>query len=387
MQIPISYSIRNLAVRRTTTVMTALGIAATVAVLLAVMSLAEGLRSAFAATGHPLHVLVTRKGSDAELSSNLERRVFQDLRFKPGIANGENGQPLASLEMVTVISLPAVDNPDGVNVTLRGLGEAGIEMRELTMADGRWFEAGKREAVVGKSILGRFPGARLGDTLQFGKGEWRIVGVMDGGRSAVNSEVFVDLNQAASDFGRSEVLSSVLLRTTDELARNALINDLEADPRLNVFARTEREYYATQMVASAPIQFLGTFVAIIMAVGSSFACMNTMYAAVARRSKEIGTLRVLGFSQWSILTAFFLESMALAVLGGLIGIVLVLPLSNVSTAIGSFVSFSEVSFNLRVTPGVMLTGLLFALVMGVLGGLLPARMAARKEILSALRDI
>ncbi|MCW5962944.1 MAG: ABC transporter permease [Bryobacterales bacterium] len=387
MKIPLSYSIRNLAVRRTTTLMTALGIAATVAVLLAVMALAEGLRSAFAATGHPLHVLVTRKGSDSELSSNFERRVFQDLLYKPGIASGSNGQPLASLEMVTVINLPAADNPDGVNVTLRGVGPAGIEMRDLAMPQGRWFESGKREAVVGKSILARFPTAQVGDTLRFGKGEWQIVGVMDGGRSAVNSEVFVDLNQAASDFDRSSVLSSALLRASDELARNALINDLETDQRLNVAARTERDYYASQMVASAPIQFLGTFVAIIMAIGSSFACMNTMYAAVARRSKEIGTLRVLGFSQWSILTAFFLESLALAAIGGLLGIVLVLPLSNVSTAIGSFVSFSEVSFNLSVTPSVMITGLIFALVMGVLGGLLPARMAARKEILNALRDI
>lgn len=387
MKIPLSYSIRNLAVRRTTTLMTALGIAATVAVLLAVMALAEGLRSAFAATGHPLHVLVTRKGSDSELSSNFERRVFQDLLYKPGIAKGSNGQPLASLEMVTVINLPATDNPDGANVTLRGVSSAGIEMRELALPQGRWFESGKREAVVGKSILARFPSAQVGNTLRFGKGEWQIVGVMDGGRSAVNSEVFVDLNQAASDFDRSSVLSSALLRANDELARNALINDLETDQRLNVAARTERAYYASQMVASAPIQFLGTFVAIIMAIGSSFACMNTMYAAVARRSKEIGTLRVLGFSQWSILTAFFLESLALAVIGGLLGIVLVLPLSNVSTAIGSFVSFSEVSFNLSVTPSVMITGLIFALVMGVLGGLLPARMAARKEILNALRDI
>lgn len=387
MKIPVSYSLRNLAVRRTTTLMTALGIAATVAVLLSVMALAEGLRSAFAATGHPLHVLVTRKGSDSELSSNFERRVFQDLVYKPGIAKGANGQPLASLEMVTVINLPAVDNPDGVNVTLRGVSPAGVEMRELNLTAGRWFDTGKREAVVGKAILARFPDARVGGSLRFGKGDWVIVGVMDGGRSAVNSEVFVDLNQAASDYDRSAVLSSALLRATDELARNALINDLESDQRLNVAARTERAYYASQMVASAPIQFLGTFVAVIMAVGSSFACMNTMYAAVARRSKEIGTLRVLGFSQWSILTAFFLESLALAILGGVLGILLVLPLSNVSTAIGSFVSFSEVSFNLRITPAVMISGLVFALVMGVLGGLLPARMAARKEILNALRDI
>ncbi|MDZ7637770.1 MAG: FtsX-like permease family protein [Bryobacterales bacterium] len=172
-----------------------------------------------------------------------------------------------------------------------------------------------------------------------------------------------------------------------ELARNALINELKSDQKLNVDARTELAYYTAQTVSAAPIAALGIFVAVIMAVGSSFAGMNTMFAAVARRSKEIGTLRILGFSKGSILLAFFLESLGLAAIGGLIGIVLVLPLSNVTTAIGSFVSFSEISFNFRVTPSLMLAGMLFALTMGALGGLIPAYLASRKEILNALRDV
>ncbi len=387
MAIPLSYSFRNLAVRKTTTIMTALGIAATVAVLLSVLALVEGLRGAFEATGDPLNVLITRKGSDAELNSNLERDKFQDVKFKDGIAKTKSGEPMASLEMVTVINLPSVDSPDGMNVTLRGVLPVGIEMRNLKLVEGRWFDTGKREIVVGSSVAKRYPDARLGNELEFARGKWKVVGVMDGGQSAVNSEIFADLNQASADYHRPDVLSSVLVRATDELARNALINNLNSDPRLNVEARTEREYYAAQMVSAAPVQALGTFVAIIMAIGSCFAAMNTMYAAVARRSKEIGTLRVLGFSKASVLLSFFIESVLLAALGGLVGIVLVLPLGGVTTALGSFTSFSEIAFKFRVTPEVMATGLVFALFMGAFGGLLPAFSAARKQILLALRDI
>ena len=387
MKLPLSYSIRNLAVRKTTTIMTALGISATVAVLMAVLALVQGLNTAFSSTGHPLNVLVMRKGSDAELNSNFSRSVFQDLKFKEGIAKGTNGQPLASLELVTVINLPSVDNPEGVNVTLRGLDMSGIEMRGLTLTEGRWFESGKREIVIGKAIAKRFPDGKIGNNLHFGKGEWRIVGIMDADRSAVNREIFADLNQAAADYDRVDVLSAALVRATDELSRNALINDLKADQRLNVDARTEKDYYAQQTVSAIPIAALGMFVAVIMAVGSSFAGMNTMFAAVARRSREIGTLRILGFSKGSILIAFFLESLGLALIGGLIGVVLVLPISNVTTAIGSFTSFSEISFNFQVTPTLIAAGLAFALIMGALGGLIPAYLASRKQILNALRDI
>ncbi len=387
MKLPLSYSIRNLAVRKTTTIMTALGISATVAVLMAVLALVQGLNTAFSSTGHPLNVLVMRKGSDAELNSNFSRSVFQDLKFKEGIAKGTNGQPLASLELVTVINLPSVDNPEGVNVTLRGLDMSGIEMRGLTLTEGRWFESGKREIVIGKAIAKRFPDGKIGNNLHFGKGEWRIVGIMDADRSAVNSEIFADLNQAAADYDRVDVLSAALVRATDELSRNALINDLKADQRLNVDARTEKDYYAQQTVSAIPIAALGMFVAVIMAIGSSFAGMNTMFAAVARRSREIGTLRILGFSKGSILIAFFLESLGLALIGGLVGVVLVLPISNVTTAIGSFTSFSEISFNFQVTPTLIAAGLAFALIMGALGGLIPAYLASRKQILNALRDI
>src|SRR5580693_1682757 len=364
MAIPVSYNLRNLVVRKTTTVITALGIALTVAVLLAVLALVNGLRTAFQSSGDPLQVLVMRKGSTAELSSAVTREAYQDLKSMAGIAR-DGDEPMASLEMVTVINLPSVDSPTGMNVTLRGILPVGIKMRDdLKLQDGRWFRAGQREVVVGKSIAKRYPGAHLGNKLRFGRGEWEVVGVMDGGQSSVNSEIFGDLNQISSDFNRADGLSSILLRATDAATVPALINSLKDDRRLNVDAMTEKAYYAAQTSSGAPLQFLGIFVSAIMAIGSSFASMNTMYAAVARRATEIGTLRVLGFSKNSIMLSFLAESLLLAGLGGLLGCLLVLPLNNITTGVGSFVTFSEIAFNFRVSPTIMAIGVAFALIMG-----------------------
>jgi putative ABC transport system permease protein len=387
MAIPVSYNIRNLVVRKTTTVMTALGIAMTVAVLLAVLALSAGLRTAFEASGNPLHVLVLRKGGNAELSSVVSRQSFQIIKAYPGIAKAPDGQPLASLEMVTLVSLTSAEKPNGMTVTLRGTSMTGIGMRKLKLLAGRWFSAGQREIVVGKSVASRYPAAQLGKQLKFGKGYWTIVGVMDGGQSTANSEIFGDINQISSDFNRPDALSSALLEATDEVAVPALISAMKDDRQLTVDPLTERSYYESQTSAGAPIEFLGIFVAIIMAVGSAFAAMNTMYAAVSRRAGEIGTLRVLGFSKGSILVSFFLESVLLALLGGVLGCLIALPLNLITTGIGNFITFSEVAFNFRVTPAIMLAGLLFSAVLGAAGGLFPARQAAKKEILTALREV
>ncbi len=273
MAIPISYNVRNLIVRKATTLMTAAGIAMTVAVLLAVMGLVSGLKSAFEATGDPLHVLVLRKGGNAELTSLLTQEQFQTVKSFPGIAKGPDGQPMASIEMVSVINLPSTDSPEGMNVTLRGLSIRGVEMRKLKLASGRWFQPGHREIVVGKGINKRYPTAQLGKQLKFGKGYWTVVGIMDGGKSAVNSEIFGDGNQVASDFNRPDTYSSALLQATDEVSAAALRKSLESDRRLNVTVLTEREYYAAQMISAGPLQFLGFFVCIIMAVGSCI-CRN-----------------------------------------------------------------------------------------------------------------
>jgi putative ABC transport system permease protein len=387
MAIPLSYNLRNLTVRKTTTLMTALGIALTVSVLVAVLALVNGLQTAFESTANPLDVLVMRKGSTGEVTGGMSRSVFEDLKAKPGITRGADGRPLASLELVTVINLPNVDSPDGMNITLRGVTETGLVLRERTkITAGRWFRAGAREVVVGRSIAKRYPDAQIGKKLHFGRGDWEIVGVMDSGQSATNSEMFCDLNQMSGDFNRYDVLSAALVRATDPVAVDALINSINDDRRLNANAQTLQNYMDSQTNSAAPIQYLGVFVSIIMAVGSSFAAMNTMYAAVARRSKEVGTLRVLGFSRASILTSFFLESLLLSLIGGALGCLLVLPLNNVTTGLVSFTSFSEIAFNFRVGPEAMAIGVAFALVMGAIGGLFPARMAAKKEILVALRD-
>jgi putative ABC transport system permease protein len=263
----------------------------------------------------------------------------------------------------------------------------GVEMRRgLHIVSGRWFDPGKRELVAGKSIAQRYPGAALGKHLNFGRGDWEVVGVMDAGQSAQNSEIFGDLNQVSSDLQRTEGPSSALVRAPDSASATALLNSINDDPRLNMNAISEKEYYALQTVSAAPIEYIGIFISIIMAIGSSFAAMNTMYAAVARRAREIGTLRVLGFSQGSILFSFFVESVLLAALGGLLGCLLVFPLNGVTTGIGSS-TFSELAFAFRVTPQIMFAGLAFATVLGAVGGLFPARMAARKEILVALREV
>jgi len=387
MAIPIAYNLRNLVVRRTTTLMTALGIGLTVAVLVIDLALANGLKKAFRASGNPLHVLVMRKSSQSELGSALTREVYQDLKSEAGIARNHAGELMASLEMVTVISLPSVDSPKGMNVTLRGLTPVGIEMRDVKIGQGRWFAAGQREIVVGASVARRYPRAQLGKRLRFGRGEWQIVGVMTAGESAVDSEIWGDLNQITADYKRQNGLNSTLIRAADAATVPALIHKLEDDRRLNVSAVRETDYYERLTAAGAPLEFLGIFVSLIMAVGSSFAAMNTMYAAVARRSPEIATLRVLGFSRASILVSFFLESLLLSLVGGAVGCLLAFPLNGVTTGIGSFVTFSEIAFQFRVTPAAMMPGILFALVVGAFGGVFPARMAARKEILTALREV
>lgn len=389
MAIPISYNLRNLIVRKTTTVLTVGGIGLTVAVLVAVLALVEGLRASFEASGRPLNVLVMRKGATAELMSVVMRSDFQTMKFKPGIALNRNGEPMASLEMVTILNnLASGKASEGMNINLRGLTPIGIEMRDqVHLMAGRFFEPGKREVVVGKNIAARYPKARLGQHVRFGRGQWEVIGIMDGGRSNASSEIYADLNQVSGDYNRTEYLSSALIRAVDPVAMQALENNLEGDPRFNISTQSEREYYASQMVSAAPVRFMGLLVCVIMAVGSSFAAMNTMYAAVARRSADIGMLRTLGFSRAGILTSFLVESLILSVLGGLAGCLLALPLNNFHTRMGSFVTFSEISFSLRMTPEVLAAGVGFGMLMGVIGGLFPARSAARKEILAAFRAV
>jgi putative ABC transport system permease protein len=386
MAIPISYNLRNLMVRKTTTIMTAVGIALSVAILVASLALVNGLRTVFRNTANPLQLLVLRKGGNSELGSIVSTEAFATLRSQAGIAVGRRGEPLASAELVNVVNLPSVDNPKGMNVTVRGLTTTGIEMRKVRLIAGRWFQTGQREIVVGKAVAKRYPSARIGHRIRFGKGDWEIVGVVDGGESAIDSEIWGDLNQVSGDYNRQANPSSVLLQATDAPTLDALQHSIEDDRRLGAQAITEHDYYQSQTSSGAPLEFLGIFVAVIMAIGGGFAAMNTMYAAVALRAKEIGTLRTLGFSETSILASFLIESILLSVLAGILGCLLALPLNWVTTGVGNFASFSEIAFQFHTGTAIMFSGLTFAIVLGALGGFLPARAAAKKEILSALRD-
>jgi putative ABC transport system permease protein len=386
MNIPLTYNIRNLVVRKTTTLMTVAGIALTVAVLVSSLALVNGLRTTFANTGNPLQILVLRKGGNSELGSSVSRESYELLRTMSGIAKNNANESTASLEMVQVINLPSLDDPKGMNVTLRGLLPVGIAMRNVHLASGRWFQAGHREIVVGKSIAQRYPDTQLGRNLRFGKGDWLVVGIMDGGQSALNSEIWGDLNQVSSDYNREDNLSSILVRAIGPAEVPVLIKTIGADRQLNLTALSEPAYYASQTSSGAPLEFLGILVAIIMAIGSSFAAMNTMYAAVSRRSREIGTLRVLGFSRASILVSFLIEALLLSIAAGLLGCLITLPLNGVTTGVGNFFTFSEIAFHFRVGLSTMAIGVIFAAIVGAIGGFFPARNAAKKEILGALHE-
>jgi putative ABC transport system permease protein len=387
MAIPISYNIRNLRLRLGLTMMTALGIALTVTTAIFLMALLAGLQRAFVSSGDPLNVLVLRKGSQAELSGGFDAALFPTLKTLPGIAKDSHGEPMVSGEWVVVIVLPRKDGTGEVNVTVRGMMPDGLELRpKVKIVEGRWFTPGQREVVVSRSIQKRFSHANVGDTLAFGKGPWTVVGVFDAGGSAYESEIWGDVNQMASDFDRQGGFASAYLRATDPVSAQALKNRVSDDQRLKLEGALETEYYAKQTSSGAPIKIIGWVVAIIMAIGSSFAAMNTMYAAVAYRSREIATLRVIGFSRPSILTSFVFESLVLSLLGALIGIVLMLPFNGMTTGTSNAVTFSEIVFSLRMTPTVIGSAIVFALLMGLFGGVAPAWQAARRDILAALRD-
>ena len=394
MAIPIRYNIRNLKLRKGLTIMTALGIALTVTTAIFLMALVAGLDRAFVSSGSPLDVLVLRKGSESELTGGFDSSLFPTLKTLPGIAKDSQGEPMTSGEWNVVIVLPRRDGTGEVNVTVRGMMPDGLEMRQLpgpngkprvTLAEGRWFQTGQREVVVSKSIRERFSHANIGDTMEFGKGSWKVVGVFDAGGSAYESEVWGDVNQMASDFDRQGGYSSAYLRATDPISAEALKNRVTDDQRLKLEGILESDYYAKQTRSGTPIKVIGWVVGIIMAVGSIFAAMNTMYAAVAYRGREIATLRVIGFSRPAILTSFVLESLILALLGAAVGILLMLPFNGMQTGTSNQVTFSEVVFALRITWVVAGYAVLFALVMGFVGGLAPAWHAARQNILNALR--
>ncbi len=389
MGVPIRYNLRNIVERKGTTIMTAVGIGLTVAVLITSIAMTTGMAAVFSGSGHPLQVLVLRKGTDAELNSTVKEETYQIVRQLPGIALSGTGEPMASPEGLTVVNLPSIDNPNGMNVTIRGFLPIGLTMREgAKLEKGRWNAPGKREVVVGQGIARRYPAARVGQTLKFGRGTWEVVGEFSNGDSAANSEIWADLNQLRGDFEQQGGSNSILVRlaSAGEIPKfKKLIDD---DQRLGSSMTQERAYYKqlTQSSSGQMLQFIGFFVSVVMAVGAGFAATNTMYAAVSRRSREIGTLRALGFSRFAILRSFVFESVCLALIGGIAGCLIAWPLNNLSAGVGNWQTFSEMAFKFQIDARAIGAGLLFAATIGALGGFLPAWSAARKGIVMAMRD-
>jgi putative ABC transport system permease protein len=386
MAIPLKYNLRNLVVRRVSTLMTIGAIALVVAVFVALMALANGLNSALKTTGSPENVLVLRQGSQTETSSGVSKEAFQVIQTLPGIARDREGKPMASAEGVIIVNLPRRSG-ESTNVTLRGVSETAFAMRPgIKLVAGRMFRPDIGEAIVSRTVADRFSNAALGQSLQLGKRTFAVVGVFDAGGTAFDSEIWSSINDVADAFDRNGY-SSVLVRAENVATRDQLVNRIEAEQRLKLEAKPELKYYEEQTSTSGPIRGLGIFVAIIMGIGACFGGMNTMYAAVAHRTREVGTLRALGFSKLSILTSFVIESMILALIGGVIGCLLALPVNGIATGTMNFRTFSEVAFSFRITPDLLVSALIFSLVLGFIGGLLPSRLAARMPITRALREI
>ena len=385
MALPLKYNFRNITVRKSSTLATAFTIGLTVGVYLMVMALAHGIDLTLSASGEPLNVIVLREGSTAELNSSITRANLNDLIYLDGVAR-EGDQPLAAPETLTLIYKARKGMSQGSNVTIRGIGPMSNKLRSgFKTVAGRMFQPGQTEAIVSKRISERFQGLEVGDKFRIQATDYTVVGLFDAGGKAFESEIWVDVNSLASSTKRDS-FSSVLLRVNDPIALQSLAKRITDDQRLHLKALPEREFYeAQQGVASGVLKGLAVFIAFIMAIGAGFAGMNTMYAAVARRTKEIGTLRVLGFSRRSILTAFVLESLVIALIGVGIGILLALPLNFVSTGTSNFSTFSEIAFNFRVTPDLMLSALIFGAGIGLLGSLLPSIRASRFKIVDALR--
>jgi putative ABC transport system permease protein len=386
MGVPITYNIRNLVERKATTLMTAVGIGLTVAVMVVSLAMVQGLRAVFASSGDARQVLVLRKGVDAELSSTVTTDAYQIISQLPGIAKTTNGKPMVSPEGLTVINLPSVDSPEGMNVSVRGMQPIGLSMRNVSVVQGQMFNPGLRQVVVGEAIARRYPDARIGKQIRFGKGLWTVVGVFKAGDSAANSEIWTDLSQLRGDFERQGGSSSLLVRLDSADRIPEFTKQIDDDQRLACGVMGEKEYYERLTSSGLSLEVLGFAVAIIMAVGSAFAATNTMYAAVARRSREIGTLRAIGFGRGSILLSFMLESIFLYLLGGAVGVLIALPINGLTTGVGNFKTFSEVAFKFRVGFLPIAIGLVFAAGIGALGGLLPALRASNKSIIAAMRD-
>jgi putative ABC transport system permease protein len=382
--IPISYIARNLWVRRVTTALTAGGMALVVYTFATVLMMSEGIRATLVATGQPDNVLVLRKGAGSEINSGIDRLQAGILDTLPGIATGPDGRLLVARETVVLNSLPKRSSGKASNVTMRGTGAAGLLLRpQVHLIEGRLFRPGTAEVIVGRAVASGFAGAETGRSLRFGGREWLIVGVFDARRTAFDSEIWGDADLMMQSFRRN---ATVVFRLADAQGFGAVEQRISADPRLQVEAKPEITFYEQQSEALAKfISILGTALSVIFSIGAVVGAMITMFAAVAQRTGEIGTLRALGFRRSAVLLAFLGESLLLSLVGGLLGLGAASLMQTVNISTTNFQTFSELAFQFKLTPAIAAQTLLFALVMGLVGGFIPAWRAARLKIVDCLR--
>jgi len=393
MALPLRYNFRNVVVRWRTTVFTVLGVAAVVGVFVLLRALARGIESTSSNTGDPRNILVVRKGSQAESGSLVTREQYRTLQYFEEIARNAQGEAVVSAELVMIVSAPRRAGAGEANTLIRGVTPRGMELRpQVTLVEGRWFQPGRREVVVSRRLSNRFEGFELGGTLKAGRDRLTVVGIFDGQGSAFDSEAWMDADESRAIFDR-EQYSSLLLRPKDPAAAKAIITRMEEDKRLALRAEPETEYYSKQTMTAMPFKILGGILGVAMSIGAVFAAMNTMYASVAARTREVGTLRVLGYSRGAVVLSFMIEGTLVAVMGGVLGCGIALLLNLYVQVRGvyfgtmDFQSFAETVFQFRVTPDLVGLGLLFSAVIGVVGSFLPALRAARLPVIAALKSV
>jgi len=386
MRIPLIYNVRSLARRPVSSLMTAVGVALVVGVFIAMLALANGFKVALVRTGSPDNVLVLRKGADSELSSGISRDNAAIIAALPEIAVASDGSPLVSPEVFVPTNLAAASGSEAQLVVTRGVTVRAFEVRRnVRITEGRNFLPGRDEVVIGSAIAPRLAHSAVGDTIQLAGRGWLVAGHFSAGGSAFESEIWGE-NEQLMPVLRGQVYQVVAFRLRDPSQFDAAKQALEKDPRLQVDARRESEFYASQSIVLRQIlNFLAVFVTGIMAIGAVFGAVNTMYAAVASRTSEIAVLLTLGFRPRSVLSSFLAEATFLALVGGLLGCLAALPINGIVTSTTNWSSFSMIAFQFRVTPGILLSGVIFSLVMGVVGGFFPARRASRLPVVQAIR--
>ena len=388
MALPLSYNVRNLRSRWKVTLLAIFGIALVVAAFVTILSMARGFNIALSSTGSDNNAIVTQRGSLSELTSWIDIGHANLISVDPRVARGADGKPLASCEVVVITTRPQKRTGLPTNITFRGVTPNAFKVRNsIKVVEGRNFTPGLYEVIVGRKMAERVTGVDVGSTINIQRKNWKVVGLFAADDSSFESEIWGDYDAMAPAIGRNGGCESLTVRLTNPSVLSGFDKDLRANPQIQVQADSERKYYENLAgsVATALI-FLASFVAIVMGVGAVFGAMNTMYAIVSQRTREIGTLRALGFSRFSILVSFVMESVLLALVGGIVGCLVAVPMNGFTAATGQTASFSELAFAFKITPGIVLVGLIFAVLMGFVGGLLPAVRASQMPITKALRE-